>query len=97
MTEESDDPKNNLFTSSSYDWVNKTPSSDSIDDWSRAVVDGIDRLCCDGEFETLRGPAPSLPLHDLVLEHPQKHLTNQGLPSTLKSTTLLSSHRGPSA
>ena len=24
MTEESDDPKNNLFTSSNSDWVNKT-------------------------------------------------------------------------
>jgi hypothetical protein len=48
MTEESDVSKNNLLTSSSSDWVNKTPSSNSINDWSRAVVDGIDRLCCDG-------------------------------------------------
>jgi hypothetical protein len=48
MTEESDDSKNNLFTSSNSDWANKTPSPDSIDDWSRAVVDGTDRLCCDG-------------------------------------------------
>jgi hypothetical protein len=47
--------------------------------------------------ETQRGPAPSLPLHDLVLERPQNPLTNQGLLSTLKSTMLLSSHRGPSA
>jgi hypothetical protein len=49
MTEESDDSKNNLFTSSNSDWANKTPSPGSIDDWSRAVVDGIDRLCCDGD------------------------------------------------
>jgi hypothetical protein len=48
MTEESDDSKNNLFTSSNSDWANKVPSSNSIADWSRAVVDGIDRLCCDG-------------------------------------------------
>ncbi len=48
ITEESDNSKNNLFTSSNSDWANKTPSSDSIDDWARAVVDGIDRLCCDG-------------------------------------------------
>jgi hypothetical protein len=48
MTEESDDFKNNLFTSSNSDWSNKNPASVSIDDWSRAVVDGIDRLCYDG-------------------------------------------------
>jgi hypothetical protein len=48
MTEESDDSKNNLFTSSNSDWASKTPSPSSIDDWSRAVVEGIDRLCCDG-------------------------------------------------
>ncbi len=46
MTKKSDDPTNNLFTSSSSDL---TPfSENSRDDWSRAVVDGIDRLCCDG-------------------------------------------------
>jgi hypothetical protein len=48
MTEESDNSKNNLFTSSNSDWTLKTPSSDSIADWSRTVVDGIDRLCRDG-------------------------------------------------
>ncbi len=32
MAEESDNPKNNLFTSSNSDWANKTPSSNSIDD-----------------------------------------------------------------
>ena len=48
MTEESDDSKDNFFTTSNADWANKTPFSDSMDDWSRAVVDGIDRLCCDG-------------------------------------------------
>ena len=48
MTVESDDSKNNLFTSSNSDWANKAPSSGSIDDWLRAVVDGIDRLFCDG-------------------------------------------------
>ncbi len=48
MTKESDDSKNDLFTSSNSDWANKTPSPGSTDDWSRAVVDGIDRLCCDG-------------------------------------------------
>ncbi len=48
MTEESDDPKGNLFTPSNSDWANKTLSSNSVDDWSRAVVDGVDRLCCDG-------------------------------------------------
>ncbi len=48
MTEESDDSKNNLFTSSNSDWANKTPSPGLIDDWSKAVVDGIDCLYCDG-------------------------------------------------
>jgi hypothetical protein len=47
-------------------------------------------------FETQRGPAPSLPLLDLVLERQQKHLTSQGLLSMLKSTVLLASHRSPS-
>jgi hypothetical protein len=56
MTEESDDSKNNLFTSSNSDWANKNPSPGSIDDWSRAVVDGIDRLCCD---EGVRDPEES--------------------------------------
>ena len=37
-----------LFTSSISDWSNKNFSGNSIDDWSRAVVDGIDRLCHDG-------------------------------------------------
>ncbi len=48
MTEKPDDPTNNLFTSSSSDWTNKPFSENSRDDWSRAVVDGIDCLCCDG-------------------------------------------------
>jgi hypothetical protein len=48
MTEESDDSKNNLFTSSNSDWAKTKPSPGSIDDWSRAVIDGIERLCCDG-------------------------------------------------
>jgi hypothetical protein len=55
MTEESDDSKDNLFTSSNSDWANKSPSSDSIGDWSRAVVDGIDRLCCDGDVRDPEG------------------------------------------
>ncbi len=55
MTEKSDDSKNNLFTTSNSDWANKTPFSDSIDDWSRAVVDGIDRLCCDGGIRDPEG------------------------------------------
>jgi hypothetical protein len=68
MTEESDDSKNNLFTSSNSDWANKNPSSGS-----------------------------SLPLRDLVFERLQKPLTKQGLLPKLKSTTLLSSHKRPSA
>jgi hypothetical protein len=44
-----------------------------------------------------KGPAPSLPLHDLVLERPQKHLTKQRLLPTLKSTMLPSYHKSPSA
>jgi hypothetical protein len=48
MTEKPDDPTNNLFTSSSSDWSNKLLSEDSRDDWSRAFVTGIDRLCYDG-------------------------------------------------
>ncbi len=47
--------------------------------------------------ETQRGPAPSLPLHDLVLEPPQKHLTKQGLLPMQKSTMLPSSHESLSA
>ncbi len=49
------------------------------------------------ESETQRGPAPSLPLHDLVLERLQKHLTNQGLLSTRRSTMLPSPHKCPTA
>ena len=48
MTEKLDDPTNNLFTSSISDWLNKTLSENSRDDWLRAVVDGINRLCCNG-------------------------------------------------
>ena len=48
MTEKPDHPENNLFTSSGSDWSNELFSENSRDDWSRAVVDGIDRLCCDG-------------------------------------------------
>jgi hypothetical protein len=48
MTEKINDPINNLFTSSSSDWLNKKFSESSRDDWLKAVVDGIDRLCCDG-------------------------------------------------
>jgi hypothetical protein len=55
MTEESDDSKNNVFTSSNSDCANKNPSSGSIDDWSRAVVDGSDRLCCDGSVRDPQG------------------------------------------
>ncbi len=47
-TEKPDHPTNNPFTSSSSDWSNKLFSENSRDDWSRAVVTGIDRLCCDG-------------------------------------------------
>ncbi len=39
--EKPDHPTNNLFTSSSSDWSNNF-SENSRDDWSRAVVDGID-------------------------------------------------------
>ncbi len=48
MTEKLEHPENNLFTSSNSDWSNKPFSEYSIDDWSSAVVVGIDRLCCDG-------------------------------------------------
>jgi hypothetical protein len=48
MTTKLDDLTSNLFTSSRSDWSNKTFSENSRDDWLRAVVDGIDRLCCDG-------------------------------------------------
>ena len=48
MTEIPDHPKNTLFSSSNSDWSNKIFSENLRDDWSRAVVDGIDRLCCDG-------------------------------------------------
>ncbi len=48
MTENPDHPENNLFTSSNSDWSNRLFSENSSDDWSRAFVDGIDRLCCDG-------------------------------------------------
>ncbi len=48
MTENPDHPKNNLFMSSNSDWSNKIFSENSRDDWSTAVVDSIDRLCCDG-------------------------------------------------
>ena len=48
MTEKPDHPTNNLFTSSDSDWSNNFFPEISKDDWSRAVVDGIDRLCCDG-------------------------------------------------
>mgnify|MGYP000135273970 FL=1 len=48
MTEIPEHPKNTLFSSSNSDWSNKTFSENSRDDWSRAVVDSIDRLCCDG-------------------------------------------------
>jgi hypothetical protein len=48
MIKKPDDPANNLLTSSSSDWTNKPFSENSKDDWSRAVVDGIERLCCDG-------------------------------------------------
>ena len=48
MTEKPDHPENNLFTSSSSDWSNRLFSEKSSDDWSRAVVDGIDHLFCDG-------------------------------------------------
>ncbi len=47
MTEIPDHPKNTLFSSSNSDWSNKTFSEHSKDDWPRAVVDSIDRLCCD--------------------------------------------------
>jgi hypothetical protein len=53
---EMDHPTNNLFSSSNSDWSNKRFSENSRDDWSRAVVDGIDRLSCDGG---LRGPKGS--------------------------------------
>ncbi len=43
-----DDSIGSLFTSSISDRSNKTFSGNSIDDWSRTVVDGIDRLCHDG-------------------------------------------------
>jgi hypothetical protein len=94
MTEESDYSKNNLFTSSNSDWADKTPSPGSIDDWSRAVVDGIDRLCCDGG---VRDPEGSRTLVDLVLERPQKHPTKQRLLPMRKRTMLPSSHKSPSA
>ena len=48
MTEKPDNSTNNLFTSSSSDWLNKNFPVNSVDDWLRAVVDGIDRLCCHG-------------------------------------------------
>ncbi len=48
MTKNPDHPKNNLFSSSNSDWFNKIFSENSRDDWSRAVVDGIDRLSRDG-------------------------------------------------
>ncbi len=43
-----DDSIGSLFTPSISDWSNENFSDNSIDDWSRAVVDGIDRLCHDG-------------------------------------------------
>jgi hypothetical protein len=46
--------------------------------------------------ETQRGPAPSLSLHDLVLERQQKHLAKQVLLPMRKSTTLPSSRKSPS-
>ncbi len=55
MTEKFDDPTNNLFTSSNSDWLNKKFSENSRDDWLRAVVDGIDRLCCDGGVQDPEG------------------------------------------
>jgi hypothetical protein len=72
-----------------------SPSPGSIDGWSRAVVDGIDRLCCD---EGVRDPKGSRTLvADLVLGRPQKHLTKQGFLPKPKSMTLPSSHKCPSA
>jgi hypothetical protein len=50
-----DDPISSLFTSSSSDWSNKNFSDSSIDDWSRAVVDSIDRLCHDGGVRDSEG------------------------------------------
>ncbi len=48
MTKNPDHPKKTLFSSSNSNWSDKIFSENSRDDWSRAVVDGIDRLCCDG-------------------------------------------------
>jgi hypothetical protein len=55
MTEKPDHPTNNLFTSSNPDWSNKLFSENSRGDWSRAVVDDIDRLCCDGGLQDPKG------------------------------------------
>ncbi len=55
MTEIPDHPKNTLFSSSNSDWSNKTFSENSEDDWPRAVVDSIDRLCCDGRVRDPEG------------------------------------------
>jgi hypothetical protein len=50
-----DDPIGSLFKSSSSDWSNKSFSDNSIDDWSRAVVDSIDCLCHDGGVRDSEG------------------------------------------
>ena len=55
MTEKPEHPENNLFTSSNSDWPNKPFPENSIDDWSSAVVVGIDRLCCDGGVRDQEG------------------------------------------
>jgi len=55
MTENPDHPENNLFSSSNSDWSKQLFSENSRDDWSRAVVDGIDRLCCDGGLRDPEG------------------------------------------
>jgi transposase InsO family protein len=55
MTEKPDHPENNLFPSSNSDWSKQLFSENSRDDWSRAVVDGIDRLCCDGGLRDPEG------------------------------------------
>ncbi len=98
MTEESDDSTSNLFTSTSSDWVGKKPSPDSINDWSKAVVDGIDRLCCDGG---VRDPEGSRTLaaatqRDHVLVPPQRLRLRQELLLRSKRKTLRSYTESPS-
>jgi hypothetical protein len=89
MTEESDDPKNNIFTSSNSDWANKKPSSGSIEDWSKEVADDIECLCCDGGVRDAEGS------HTLVAATRSRVRASAEAPVKAGTTTKAEEHHAP--